>query len=119
KNIMTSKLLARCVVTLTLICVSLSFSAIAQDAKKRNPSAINLQKLTEKAGKGDLNAQHDLGGMYYYGNEVKQDYAEATKWYRKAAEQGDVRSQYNLGLMYESGLGLQKDKSEAMKWYQM
>ena len=34
------------------------------------------------------------------GQGVPQDYAEAVKWYRKAAEQGDVNAQHNIGLMY-------------------
>jgi TPR repeat protein len=37
---------------------------------------------------------------------VPQDYTEATKWYRKAAEQGDAKAQYNLGYMYNDGCGV-------------
>jgi len=33
-------------------------------------------------------AQYNLGVMYYNGQGVPKDYAEAAKWYRKAAEQG-------------------------------
>jgi TPR repeat protein len=31
------------------------------------------------------------------------DYAEAVKWYRKAAEQGDADAENNLGWMYARG----------------
>ena len=34
--------------------------------------------------------------MYYYGRGVPQDYGEALKWYRKAAEQGHVNAQYKI-----------------------
>ena len=34
------------------------------------------------------------------------DYAEAVKWFRKAAEQGDVKGQNNLGVMYENVEGV-------------
>ncbi len=34
--------------------------------------------------------------MYYFGRGVPQDYSEAVRWYRKAAEQGDVRAQESL-----------------------
>lgn len=34
------------------------------------------------------------------GQGVPQDYAEAEKWYRKAAEQGDADAHRNLGLTY-------------------
>jgi TPR repeat protein len=43
--------------------------------------------------------------MYRSGQGVPQDYTEAAKWYRKAAEQGDTEAQYNLGLAYTKGLG--------------
>ena len=31
---------------------------------------------------------------------MPQDYGEAVKWYRRAADQGDAQAQYNLGLWY-------------------
>ena len=43
-----------------------------------------------KAEQGDANAQYNLGFMYYYGQGVNKDKAEAAKWYRKAAAQGDA-----------------------------
>ena len=41
--------------------------------------------------------------MYARGQGVPQDYAEAVKWYRLAADQGDARAQNNLGVMYANG----------------
>ena len=35
---------------------------------------------------GMAKAQNNLGAMYQYGQGVKQDYAEAVRWYRLAAE---------------------------------
>jgi uncharacterized protein len=35
---------------------------------------------------GDAAAQYDLGCMYDKGVVVPQSYAEAAKWYRKAAD---------------------------------
>ncbi|MDG1372525.1 MAG: SEL1-like repeat protein [Paracoccaceae bacterium] len=40
------------------------------------------------ADKGHANAQHNLGYSYDVGQGVPQDYSEAVKWYRLAAEQG-------------------------------
>jgi len=37
---------------------------------------------------GNGRAQNMLGIMYSRGQGVRQDFAEAVKWYRKAAEQG-------------------------------
>ncbi len=55
--------------------------------------------------------------MYHTGQGVQQDYAEAAKWYRKAAVQGVAAAQYNLGLMYTNGHGVTQDYAEAVKWY--
>ena len=51
------------------------------------------------------------------GQGVPQDYAEAVKWYRKAADQGYAAAQTNLGLMYAHGQGVPQDYVEAVKWY--
>ena len=48
---------------------------------------------------------------------VANDYAEAIKSYREAAEAGDSQAQYRLGCMYEYGQGVQLDYAEAVKWY--
>jgi len=57
--------------------------------------------------------------MYDNGRAVEQDYQEAAKWYRLAAEQGNKDTQYNLGDMYEKGLGVPQDDTEAAKWYRL
>ena len=55
--------------------------------------------------------------MYDQGEGVKQDYAEAVRWYRKAADQGDADAQFCLGVMYYNGNGVKQDYAEAVRWY--
>ena len=56
--------------------------------------------------------------MYVKGQgDVRQDYAEAVKWYRKAAEQGFAEAQYNLGVMYAKGEGVRQNYKIAKKWF--
>ena len=50
---------------------------------------------------------------------VPQDYNEAIKWYRLAAEQGYSVAQSNLGFMYDNGFGTTQDYNEAVKWYRL
>lgn len=69
------------------------------------------------AAKGEAWAQNDLGNRYFYGDKVEQDYRQAAKWYRKAAEQGNVDAQYHLGICYNDGLGVKKDSLKALEWY--
>ena len=51
--------------------------------------------------------------MYYAGQGVPPDYAEARKWYRLAADQGNADAQTILGLMYHFGQGVPQDYAEA------
>lgn len=76
-----------------------------------------LQETKVKAEMGDRQAEGILGEIYAEGKQVRQDYAEAAKWYRKAADQGLAKAQYNLGVLYDVGQGVPKDESEAAKWY--
>lgn len=63
---------------------------------------------------GEAEAQYALGVSYEYGQGVKQNYKEAVKYYRKAAEQGHAAAQYNLGVCYRDGKGTKKDYKEAI-----
>jgi hypothetical protein len=62
----------------------------------------------------DDQAQNNLGLIYWQGQQgVLQNYAEAVKLFRKAADQGVAQAQYNLGLMYQYGQGVAQDYAEA------
>lgn len=66
---------------------------------------------------GDATAQFNLGVCYQNGFGVVKNFAEAAKWYRKAAEQNDAAAQHNLGACYFVGSGVILDYEEAVKWY--
>jgi TPR repeat protein len=57
--------------------------------------------------------------MYGEGRGVPQDYAEAARWYRRAAEQGDPQAQYNLGLAYARGEGVTQNVVDAHMWFNL
>ena len=86
---------------------------------------------------GEVGAQVDLGLLYYnlaqkaqntnkslatsfnFGipyNRAELDYAEAIKWFHKAAEQGFAPAQFYIGTCYHFGNGVTKDEVEAVKW---
>jgi TPR repeat protein len=73
-----------------------------------------MQPLAEQ---GDAEVQKSLGDMYFYGQGVAQDHAEAVKWFRKAAGQGDASAQNRLGDRYFFGQGVALDYAEAVKWF--
>jgi TPR repeat protein len=61
-----------------------------------------------------------LGVVYNNGfHHVAQDYTEAAKWYRLAAEQDYAQAQNNLGEMYHEGLGVPQDYIKAAEWYRL
>jgi TPR repeat protein len=57
--------------------------------------------------------------MYDYGEGVLQDYVEAGKWYRLAAEQGHALAQGNLGALYGNGQGVPQEYVQAHMWFSL
>ena len=47
----------------------------------------------------------------------QENYAEAVKWFRKAAERGHADAQIRLGECYYYGWGTSLDRIEAAKWF--
>ncbi len=64
-------------------------------------------------------AQYYLGVMYLNGQGIEQDYTEAAKWLRKAAERHIEQAQFKLGNLYLQGNGLPKDYEYAYAWYRV
>jgi TPR repeat protein len=66
----------------------------------------------------DAQAQVEIGERYYQGQGgVGQNWVEAVKWFRKAAEQNNATAQCNLGVCYAIGQGVTEDHAEALNWY--
>jgi len=86
----------------------------AYNQKKYNLAFIIFKPLAEQ---GNRIAQNYIGSLYAEGKGVKQDYAQAAKWYRKAAKQGHRSAQSSLGYLYDVGKGVKQDYAQAAKWY--
>jgi len=99
------------------IVVTANSAAPASEVKTPLAEVKSIQDLKAKAVKGDRGAQRNLAMAYGEGEGVAQDYAEAAKWFRKAAELGDMFSQFATGSNYEQGQGVAKDLAEALRWY--
>ena len=48
-----------------------------------------------------------------------QDYSEAVRWYRLAADHGNAAAQYNLGISYARGTGVPQDNVLAHMWFNL
>jgi len=108
---------ARSKVLQAAVVVTANSAAPASEVKTPLAEVKSIQDLKAKAVKGDRGAQRDLAMAYGKGEGVAQDYAEAAKWFRKAAELGDMFSQFATGSNYEQGQGVAKDLAEALRWY--
>jgi TPR repeat protein len=68
--------------------------------------------------KADPQANFCLGVMYYTGQGVVQNYAEAIKWLALAAEKGNIEAAHDLGVIYQDGNNaVPQNIDEAIKWY--
>ena len=94
-----------------LICLML-FTGSAHTAADDDFDAVK-----KAAEQGQTDAQGTLDVMYYRGEGVPKDDAEAVRWFRQAAEQGHAVAQGTLGAMYANGYGVPEDDAEAVRWY--
>ena len=86
-----------------------------------NPSREVLNKSEAETppvvSDAELETWFQKGERYFAGKDVPQDYVEAVKWFRMAAEKGHLLSQYKLGCCYDFGNGVRKNQVEAARWY--
>ncbi len=80
-------------------------------------SKEQIDKYLHKAADGDVDAQYNLGIIYYHGEGVPKDFEQALIWFQKAAEQDDADAQYNLGFMYGRGEGVEKSHGRSLEWF--
>ena len=94
---------------------------------QRGGGRLTLQELEALKAKasgspgkaGSPNDQFKLGVMYYDGDGVTKDDAEAVRLYRLAAVQGHADAQVALGVMFANGQGVAKDDAEAVRLYRL
>jgi len=85
---------------------------------------FSMDSLLRDAKRGKWTAQALLGSMYRSGRGVEQNFTEAVKWYRMAAENenteiaGSTQAKIynNLGVLYATGRGVPQDYAESIKW---
>jgi TPR repeat protein len=54
--------------------------------------------------------------MFEHGRGVPQDYQEAARWYRLAAEQGHDDARFDLARAYSVGQGVSRSDTDAAHW---
>ena len=59
----------------------------------------------------------DIAESYFFGDGISQNYQQAVKWYKKAAQFGNLYAIRQLAELYEQGEVVKQDYKEAYKWY--
>jgi hypothetical protein len=62
-------------------------------------------------------AHYAVGMLYWLGQGVKEDYLEASEWWRKAAALGHGGAQGKLGYLYSEGITVERDYQQAFEWF--
>jgi TPR repeat protein len=76
------------------------------------------QMFEKGAIAGNHYAQASLAFLYRDGyGGIKQDSAEAIKWYEKSAAQGNANALGNLGWFYREGVGVAQDYQKSIDYY--
>lgn len=86
--------------------------------KKAKIEAAHLKGVMRAAEQGSAEDQF-LVGLYYKNGEcgLKQDSAQAIKWFKKAAAQGDAYALFDLGMCYADGVGVKRDWKRAKQYF--
>jgi TPR repeat protein len=118
---MNRKWVSAIVVGLALCVARVASAGQLEDgtaAYDRGDFATAVMLWRPLADRGDAHAQFLLGTMYENGKGTTQDYSEAMKLYRLAADhQGYPAPLYALGSMYAKGRGVAPDNIHAYAWY--
>jgi len=77
------------------------------------------QDLVWLRSKGHAQAQFDLGLCCATGQGVEQDFTEAARMWRLAANQGVVEAQFRLGQLFLEGDGVPQNVKEAARLYRL
>ena len=98
--------------------MSVALSAIAQEETEGQQRPFDPEALQQLAGRGNSDAQFELGVRYLGGDGMPKDAAKAAEWFQKAADQQHLGAMNAMGTLYQEGLGLSKDEKKAFEWFQ-
>ena len=88
-------------------------------------SAEKIERAKQAAEQGDPRAQNSFGLIFASGRGVPRNDAEASKWFRRAAQQGMAEAQFNLGNMLytassrQIARGFGEGRMEAYVWFHL
>lgn len=101
-----------------MVIVTMLATANTALAKGEYSRAADTYKQILKLESQNTTAQYNLGQLYLRGNGVEQNFVEAAKLFRSAAEFGnDGYAQNFLAVLYNIGSGVGKNDLAALYWF--
>jgi len=94
------------------------------DIYSQGRGSVQIDKASAKsfyeyaAKKDHVGAQRSLAIFYHTGQGTPQNYAEAARWYQKAARHDAVAAR-ELGLLFAAGNGVPKSDCEAVRFWRI
>ncbi len=95
-------------------CLILFFAPV-MSAQQESFDADAFQQL---AGRGNADAQFELGVRLLSGEGLPKDVDKAVEWLQKAAAQQHPGAMNAMGTLFEEGAGVPKDEKKAIEWYE-
>jgi TPR repeat protein len=98
---------------------TLAYPAAAEELPDVPPPVGDLLSAVQGADAGNPVAQAALGRAHESGQLGHIQYAQAIRWYQRAAEQGNVYAAIRLGDMYANGIGTERNLERAARYYRV
>jgi localization factor PodJL len=98
------------------IVPELASPAQAPPQPDRLPAGVGAG-LRTAALAGNPAAEYEIAVRYADRPGQEQDFAEAARWFERAANRGLAPAQFRLGGLYEKGIGVKKDLVTARRLY--
>lgn len=93
-------------------------SANIDNLKPKKVKKYSIEKYEKKCDNNQIKYCYDLGIMYYYGYNAKQDKEKAFNFFNKSCNGKFAKACYNLANIYNDGYGVKVDRKKAVLLYQ-
>ncbi len=107
----------KAILALFLATASLACPTSMSAKQTLSEATDSIKNIYKQAQAGDANAQVTVGGWFYQGRHVDQNYDTAAQWWAKAAKAGNTKAIGFLGLCYQGGRGVTRDSIRAAGLY--
>ena len=94
-----------------------SFAGALHGKRPEELISLAVAETRKAAEGGDARAQYLLGMAYAEGSGVRQENAEAFRWFMKAAELGLAEAQSRVAAMHSMGAGCPQSSERAAAWW--